>query len=212
MSELDKDEWIGLLAILVGHFYSLSIEGQWTSAAERLNYTKWRSWVGTWFAPPGWAFQPLWMMLWAFQAAAIFLLWRNHHDDISGHRIAAIYSLQIATVVLAKLWTPVFLWGKRYFWLATGIAFFVLATAVTVWGLIGYEHAWLPFGLYAPYPVLMAGLPIFSGIFYWFGDLITLGEKGLLGPGRPLTRGFSRVMQEGINPRNLRAPGRGGFL
>lgn len=189
-SQLD---WVGLTTIIIGHFYALTLEGQWTSAASRINYEKWRYAIQTWFAPPGWVFQPLWMMLWAFQTAAIFIYWREHHDDTSEARFAAIMSLHIASVFFAKLWTPVFLWGKRFFWAATLLAFLVLATATTVWGLIGYEHRWLPFGLYAPYPILMLGLPVFSGIFYWFGELINPGKlasrvrKGLVGFGKGIS-------------------------
>lgn len=195
-SQLD---WVAFVTTVIGHYCALTLEGQWTSAIERLNYDKWRYAVQTWFAPPGWLFQPLWFMLWAFQSAAIFLVWRNHFDSISEPRFVAIISIHIASVFFAKLWTPVFLWGKRFFWAATMLAFLVLATSVTVWGLIGYEHHWLPFGLYAPYPILMAGLPVFSGIFYWFAELIPVGGKVL----RKGIQGFKAM----TGNRDFAAPG-----
>lgn len=199
LSQLD---WVGLVTSIVGHHYSLSIEGNWTSIPNRLKYTKWSNDINTWMAIPGWAMQPIWLLLWSLQAAAIFLLWRNEYDSISADRFTAIIALQIASVFFQKLWTPVFLWGKRFFLGAVALAFLALATSTTVWGLIGAEHAWLPFGLYALTPILMVGVLAMSSTFWWYGEMIrdpagrfTTGlGRGIEGFGRTVS-GFGKDMR-----------------
>ena len=207
-----KLDWVALPVALLAYFFDLGLASRWTERAARMKYEGWRMGVRTWFAWPGWAWQPLLFVLQGLAASAIFLFWRNEFASTPTANFDAVMGLTIANVFFLHLWTPLFLWGPRWFWAATLDAFFVFATGVAVLALIGVEKAWLPFGLYITYPVVMFFVMIFSLVFWWAAARAEQGwqalRKGLtidIGPeGLSVTRTTTGKLR--TRPRQPRAP------
>lgn len=154
MAVLTQDEWIGLTVSLIGHFYSLYLVSVWTDKIFRVKFELSRKMIRSFFAPPGWAVQPILFCVSAFLTASLFLFWKDHYASSSDRNFALIMSFHFASVFLLQLWSTTASWGSRWWWFTVGDSVLLTATSTVVWAIMGVEKAWLPFGLYSPLPVV----------------------------------------------------------
>jgi len=109
--------------------------------------------TGGWYAglvkpswnPPGWAFGPVWTLLYTMMAVAAWLVWREGGWKAQ-RRALGLYSAQWA---LNALWTPIFFGLHQPGWAFVEILVLDLALAATV---IAFWHVKRSAGLLlAPY-------------------------------------------------------------
>lgn len=111
---------IGLLAWTVVTFAAAAVGGFASSQAGSFYADLARpSW-----APPGWLFGPVWTLLYALMAVAVWLVWRNGGFRSAGSALT-LYLLQLAA---NSMWTWLF-----FAWRQGGLAF---AEILVLWALI----------------------------------------------------------------------------
>lgn len=177
MSVLTQTEWIALVVSLIGHYYSLYISSMWTNKQFRAKFEISREMIRSFFAPPGWAVQPILFCLSGFLTASVFLFWRDHYDSSSDRNFALIMSFHIASVFLLQLWSTSASWGAKWWWFTVGDSVLLTATSTVVWAIMGVESAWLPFGLYSPLPVIaFLSIAVSSGFAV---DSSLIGEQAV---------------------------------
>ena len=154
MSVLTQTEWIALAVSLIGHYYTLYIASMWTNKDFMEKFEISRRMIRSFFAPPGWAAQPILFCVSGFLTASVFLFWRDHYDSSSDRNFALIMSFHFASVFLLQLWSTSASWGAKWWWFTVGDSVLLTATSTVVWAIMGVENAWLPFGLYSVLPVV----------------------------------------------------------
>jgi tryptophan-rich sensory protein len=111
---------IGLLAWTVVTFAAAAVGGFASSQAGSFYADLARpSW-----APPGWLFGPVWTLLYALMAVAVWLVWRSGGFRSAGSALT-LYLLQLAA---NSMWTWLF-----FAWRQGGLAF---AEILVLWALI----------------------------------------------------------------------------
>ena len=99
------------------------------------------------FNPPNWLFGPVWTMLYAMMGIALFLVWRQRHDDTRVHMALRWFFAQLA---LNTLWSIVF-FGWKELWLG------VVVILVMWWLIFKTIKAFAPISQWASwllYPYL----------------------------------------------------------
>jgi tryptophan-rich sensory protein len=122
--------------------------------------------VSTWYQdinkaalnPPDWLFAPVWTILYALLAIALWILWRARHDP--NGKIA--FGLFVAQLVLNYCWSPVF-FGLQAFTAAFIILLAMIGLSIgamvmtrrriVVWLMIPYM-AWISFATYLTFEVM----------------------------------------------------------
>lgn len=194
MSQLD---WVGLAVAAVGYYYQLAWAERWTDYVSRRKYDTWRTALNTWVAMPGYAWQPLLFIVNALATAATFLYWRNSYPVDDTVRAEAIMGLLFTSVFFMQFWTPLLLWGPRFWWMAALDSLLLLGSSTAALALMGVEDAWLPFGLYFIVPVMAAIIVVTTIAFWlWSATIIAYIRSGAARARRGARRGVEYLLAD----------------
>jgi benzodiazapine receptor len=143
-----------------------------------------------WWAPPGWVFGLAWFILFGLIIAATIIyatgaaaLGDGFVDrccaTVPTVPYVAILALIFVNISLNHLWTALF-FRRRMGAIALIDCILVWATAVTVLALLGWQGAWLAFGLWAPYPVWCTFAVFFNSCWLAWAANPLEGEKAAI--------------------------------
>jgi len=177
-SALSNLDWVALSVSLIVYPLLLLIAGAWTATLARKMYERWRDQLGWVIALRGWAWMPLLWVAGCLASSSLFLYWRNSFPVDQRIQRDLIFGFSITNVFFYHMWSPSLLWGPTYWFMASIYAFCMASTATVVLAIMGWAHAWLPFGLYFFYPVFAWFLTLVTVVFWWHaGEMAMLTKK-----------------------------------
>ena len=147
----------GLLLLCVGGGAAIGIvtAGNINQWYEQLNQPSW--------TPPNWLFGPVWTVLYAMMAVAMWLVWRSGMRSGKSTR-AAVQSFGIQ-LVLNFLWTPVFFAAHQMGLALIIIVLLILAVAITI--VLFKQHLPLAGWLVIPYLCWVIYATTLNAGFLW---------------------------------------------
>lgn len=136
------------LAALVGSLASIQAEPFYTGLARPF------------WAPPAWLFGPVWTVLYAMMAAAVWLVWRQAGWRDGGYALG----LFVAQLVLNAAWSWLFFDMRTGLWSFVDILALLVLLVLTVRAFSHFSH--LAAGLLVPY-VVWVGFAAALNVVVW---------------------------------------------
>jgi tryptophan-rich sensory protein len=113
------------------------------------------------FAPPGWLFGPVWILLYVLMAVAAWLVWQRRKEA----KVGAAMILYFFQLALNALWTLIFFLWELRFLAVVEIAFLLLAIIATstMFYRVRKASGWLM----APYIAWVSFATVLSSAVWW---------------------------------------------
>jgi hypothetical protein len=178
---MSQINWVSLGLALIAYNFVMHWAERWHDAFIQREYKRWKIVLSPWMALKPWVWQTSMFVAGNLAASSAFLYFANNFVHEPHIRRDAIMGLIFTNVFFYHFWSPLILWGPRYWWLASldSAAAFVTSIAAVI--LMGIGKHWLPFGLYLAYSFWCFCVIIISAYFWYKGTDVTKFLRKLRG-------------------------------